>query len=126
MPDLLPKTKEPNNQAIHPQRVDLNIYRSASGQKKSPLLLRSVIALVVVVVLIGLAFGTKIILAINSTNDASGKKVSIFEQISHLIVNPEKQLNGEGSDRVNILLAGIGGAGHDGVTLGGYDNSSEL
>lgn len=110
MPDLLPG----NNQ----KKIDASIYSAGQpNRKKSKLLWRSIIVLVVVIVLIGAGFLAKIVLAINSTNSDSQKKVSFFEQIKHLIINPEKQLDGEGSDRINILLAGIGGAGHDGAYL---------
>ncbi|MCX6795444.1 MAG: LCP family protein [Candidatus Falkowbacteria bacterium] len=37
--------------------------------------------------------------------------------ISHLIINPTTELNGEKEDRINILLLGTGGEGHDGGNL---------
>lgn len=42
---------------------------------------------------------------------------SIIAQLGHLISSPDKPLAGEASDRINILLMGIGGAGHDGPLL---------
>ncbi|MCB9799023.1 LCP family protein [Candidatus Nomurabacteria bacterium] len=40
-----------------------------------------------------------------------------FQRIKHFIFKPEKKLEGEKKDRVNILLLGQGGPGHDGPYL---------
>lgn len=119
MPELLPNSAPEESKKPGDKKIDPSVYYRASGQgkiKKSSLW-RWVIVLAVVIVLIAGGFAAKVILAINSTNRDSGKKISLFEQIGHLIVNPEKQLVGENRDRINILLAGIGGAGHDGAYL---------
>ena len=42
--------------------------------------------------------------------------IPFFHQM-HLIASPDRQLSGEGDDRVNILLLGMGGQGHDGPML---------
>ncbi len=42
---------------------------------------------------------------------------SLFSSLRRLVVAPDKALNGEDSDRINVLLLGIGGAGHDGPEL---------
>ena len=94
-----------------------NIYQVAAPAKKSRRLMWSSLVLLLVVVMIGLGFFTKVILAVNSTNSESGAKVSFIEQIKHLISNPDKKLAGESNDRINILLVGIGGAGHPGSYL---------
>jgi len=54
--------------------------------------------------------------AINPSNDGD-QKVSIFEQVRRLVGNSEKRLRGEERDRVNILVLGEGGEGHDGPHL---------
>lgn len=41
----------------------------------------------------------------------------LLTQIGHLITSGDRQLRGENDDRVNILLMGIGGEGHDGALL---------
>jgi len=110
MPDLL-------KQHTESQKVDTSVYQTAPKKKKSSLLWRSVVGLLLVIIFIGIGFLTKTVLAINSTNDASGEKIGFFEQIKHLIINPEDELKGESDDRINILLAGIGGAGHQGAYL---------
>lgn len=42
---------------------------------------------------------------------------SLFSSIRRLVVAPDKALNGEDSDRINVLLLGVGGEGHDGPQL---------
>ncbi|HJV32473.1 MAG TPA: LCP family protein, partial [Patescibacteria group bacterium] len=44
-------------------------------------------------------------------------KVSIIEQVRRLVGNSEKKLRGEERDRINILVLGEGGEGHDGPHL---------
>ncbi len=78
---------------------------------------RIAIGVFAILLVIGLGVLTKAVLAINSTNSISGDKVGFFDQIKHLISNPDKQLVGEADERVNVLLVGIGGAGHQGAYL---------
>jgi len=70
-------------------------------------------------VILGFGFGVtaKVIMSVNTTNTETGEKVAFFDQLRHLIVSPEKQLRGESQDRINILLIGIGGEGHQGAYL---------
>lgn len=70
----------------------------------------------VVIVLIGLTFSYKVLLSANSVI-ASSNLSSLIGQIKYLVVTPDKALRGETEDRVNILLMGMGGAGHSGGYL---------
>jgi len=45
------------------------------------------------------------------------KEGGIFTQIKHLIMSSDKSLAGESSDRINILLMGVGGGSHEGPYL---------
>ena len=45
------------------------------------------------------------------------EKISLFEEVSRLVSNSNKTLKGEDRDRVNILVLGVGGEGHDGPNL---------
>lgn len=45
------------------------------------------------------------------------KKLSFIEQVRHLVGNTERRLLGEERDRINILVLGEGGEGHDGPHL---------
>ncbi len=47
----------------------------------------------------------------------NGKKINWFTAIKKLISNDYRQLIGEEEDRINILLLGMGGKGHDGAFL---------
>lgn len=70
---------------------------------------------VVLLVFFGL-IGYRILAAVNTTVNGN-KRVSVLAQLGHLVANRDAQLRGEPEDRVNILLLGIGGAGHDGPLL---------
>lgn len=51
-----------------------------------------------------------------SGND-SDASLSFFSTFKNLVTSGEKDLTGEEDDRINFLLLGIGGAGHDGPEL---------
>lgn len=70
------------------------------------------IALIVVVII----FSGKILI---SSQNATGwfPGSSLFNKLKHIVPSSDKQLKGEESDRINILLLGMGGEGHDGGTL---------
>jgi len=42
---------------------------------------------------------------------------SLFSSFRRLVTSQDKALSGEGGDRINVLLLGIGGAGHEGPEL---------
>jgi len=55
---------------------------------------------------------------VDASSDASGfPHFSLFSTIRHLVGAGDRQLKGEKDDRVNFLLLGIGGEGHDGPML---------
>lgn len=43
--------------------------------------------------------------------------IPIIGTVSHLIASPDRKLAGESDDRINILLLGMGGEGHEGPNL---------
>jgi len=45
------------------------------------------------------------------------RRPSFFTQLKNLILSKDRELEGENEDRINILLLGIGGEGHDGPYL---------
>jgi len=94
-----------------------SVYKETESKKRKSWLGKSIIGLVIVIILIGLAFATKFVLSVNSTNELSGKKISFFEQIKNIISKPDDKIKGEEADRINILLLGIGGSGHEGAYL---------
>ena len=56
---------------------------------------------------------------IDRSGEASGSfpSLSLFNTIRHLVSSNERDLKGESEDRVNFLLLGVGGAGHEGAQL---------
>jgi LCP family protein required for cell wall assembly len=55
---------------------------------------------------------------VGASSDANGfPNLSLFGTIRHLVGAGDRLLKGERDDRVNFLLLGIGGAGHDGPQL---------
>jgi LCP family protein required for cell wall assembly len=67
------------------------------------------------VILFGLIFSFEVILSGESIGD-NLEKINIFQNISFSL-NNDKLLSGEADDRINILLMGMGGAGHPGPYL---------
>ena len=112
MPNLIDENEEKID-----TKVDTSVYQTKPKNKKKSRWWWSTLILFLVIFLIGIGFLSKIVLAINSTNSESGEKINFFDQIRHLIINPEKNIIGQEEDRINILLAGIGGSGHDGAYL---------
>lgn len=49
--------------------------------------------------------------------DGSNTRVSFFQQLTHLVTTNDQKLQGESENRVNVLILGIGGPGHDGPYL---------
>lgn len=75
--------------------------------------LANFITLIVVIILV---FSSKVIM---SSPGASSwlEHNSFFNKIKHLAPSLDKKLAGEDDDRINILLLGMGGEGHDGAYL---------
>ncbi len=48
---------------------------------------------------------------------AFARPTNIWHQVTNLSVAPERKLAGEADDRINLLLLGVGGEGHDGANL---------
>ncbi|MFA6993669.1 MAG: LCP family protein [Patescibacteria group bacterium] len=48
---------------------------------------------------------------------AAGQPAGFWTQLAHLVTSGDKTLRGESDDRINILLLGMGGVGHDGPFL---------
>ncbi|MBI4090255.1 MAG: LCP family protein [Candidatus Kerfeldbacteria bacterium] len=69
----------------------------------------------VVMLFVGLV-GYRLLAAVNTSPDGN-RRVSVFEQLGHIVSKRDAQLNGEADDRINILLLGIGGPGHEGPLL---------
>lgn len=67
-------------------------------------------------IVVALVFSGKVIMSSQSASDWFSEK-GFFNNLLHLVPNSDKNLEGEEDDRINILLLGIGGEGHDGAYL---------
>jgi polyisoprenyl-teichoic acid--peptidoglycan teichoic acid transferase len=63
-----------------------------------------------------LVFTSEIIVSGQSSTSWLGQ-LPIIKQISDYVIGADRKLKGEDNDRINILLLGIGGKGHDGAYL---------
>lgn len=71
---------------------------------------------IIAVVVVALVFSGRVMMSSqNSTDWLPGS--SFFGKIKHLVSSGDRKLDGEKNDRVNILLLGMGGKGHDGAYL---------
>lgn len=71
---------------------------------------------IIAAIVIALIFSGKVLISSqNSTNWFPGS--SFMNKLRHLVPSASKQLKGEENDRINILLLGMGGEGHDGAYL---------
>lgn len=77
---------------------------------------RKITTYAIAILVIALVFSGKILM---SSQNASSwlPGISFFTKLRHLVPVADKQLVGEADDRVNILLLGMGGEGHDGANL---------
>lgn len=62
-------------------------------------------------------FTYQVLFTQNSFVDSFGGKISIFKQLTNLAWGDDEELAGVKEDRINILLLGVGGTGHDGPNL---------
>ncbi|MEK7183321.1 MAG: hypothetical protein AAB776_01660, partial [Patescibacteria group bacterium] len=73
-------------------------------------------------VLFGLAIfvtgGFLLSIGINNTNISEpNQNLSFLSSLKRLVVSGDKAVAGQDDDRINFLLLGVGGAGHDGAEL---------
>lgn len=85
--------------------------RSGRGSKLGRILKRSILSLMALILIAGGYFGIKLYLTERHIFKGGGGAPALAEKID---IN---QLKGEGDGRINILLLGIGGPGHDGPDL---------
>ncbi len=101
------ETEKQEAQENGPEEI-LDIVKS----KKKKKLTTYIIAIVV----IGLIFSGQVIMSSQSTSNWFNEQ-GFFGKLKHLVPSVDKQLKGEENDRINILLLGMGGEGHDGGYL---------
>ncbi len=70
----------------------------------------------IIVGIFGLALSFKVISSSNAITE-EGAIAGFFKQVKSLVTIEDKELKGEATDRINILLLGMGGEGHSGAYL---------
>ena len=108
MIDFKKKLEEADRQ----EKGDWEDLEALASNKKR----RRFVTFVIIAVVVGIVFAGRIIMS--SPNAMSWfPGASFLNTIKHLVPGGDKLLQGEDQDRVNILLTGMGGDGHDGPYL---------
>ena len=107
--------RPPKINLLHPERSGLKGRRFSFWKG----LLIGLAALLVVVPTLFSFLSVRLINAAARLNPmrTDTEKVSFIDQVRHLVSNSERSLRGEDRGRVNILVLGEGGEGHDGPHL---------
>lgn len=101
------------------EKIKIDLLRQkyqldASPRKPFVVFGRVLLTLAVFVSVAGAAFSYNV----GASSDAGGfPSLSLFSTIRHLVGAGDRMLKGEEEDRINFLLLGIGGEGHDGPQL---------
>ncbi|MFC1617807.1 LCP family protein [Patescibacteria group bacterium] len=77
--------------------------------------IKAAVTAAIVIALVGSAFFSRAFFTGANIFDQEG--TNTLEQIRHLVLSDDNQLIGESDDRINVLLLGMGGEGHDGAML---------
>lgn len=86
------------------------------ARAKIGLITKSLSVGAVLLVVAGIFASTKISRSTAEEPQAAGV-FSLFSSFRRLVTSQDKALSGEDADRINILLLGVGGAGHEGPEL---------
>ena len=85
-------------------------------KKKIPRLSKLLLYLLALFLVSTVAFGIGVISSGENLSQTFGN-LSLWGQIKHLMGSDDKELAGAADDRINVLLLGMGGVGHDGPYL---------
>ena len=102
--------------------VKINLLLNRQQRKNKLLAIgKIVISLFLVIFIILGFFSYRLIASKNGPKTGFGQnlaeEIKMILDLKHLIIGSDKLLNGEREDRINILLLGIGGQGHNGPNL---------
>jgi LCP family protein required for cell wall assembly len=103
---------------LSPNLINNNEEAFKKPKGSFPFWIKIFIGLAAAILVFIISFSIKIVSSVTTEdlNKESGK-VSLFQQLAHLITKKDKMIEGEQEDRINVLLMGIGGAGHEGAYL---------
>lgn len=97
------------------------LSRRLSGGQEEEIIIpnkkrRRVVTYIIATIVVALIFSGKILISSqNGTDWLAG--AGFFTKLKHLVPSSDKALAGENDDRINILLLGVGGEGHEGANL---------
>lgn len=86
-------------------------------QPKKGYNIKKLIASIIIVIVICLAVFSSSVVFSDENLVRNLSKLNLLQQMGKLIGSGNKELVGESDDRINVLLIGIGGKGHEGGTL---------
>ncbi|MBI3963540.1 MAG: LCP family protein, partial [Candidatus Kerfeldbacteria bacterium] len=109
----------------HAPMPDIDLLKNAdergtpTGQpRQRPKLGRLLIGLAVALLIAGASFGYRIVRSSSAISTATQSGLSgIITQIKYLVSSGDRPILGEREDRINVLLLGMGGVGHEGAYL---------
>lgn len=102
-------------------RTEINFLDEKDKLLKKPkrkifFISKTLVSLLIIFIILLIFFGINIISSGENLAKTLGN-LSLWQQIKHLIGSEDKKLAGEEEDRINILLLGMGGEGHEGPYL---------
>jgi len=103
------------------QEIEKLERKNQDGQPDDELMLvskkrKKIATYIIAILVIALVFSGKIIMS-SPTASSWMSSIGLFNNIRKLVPAVDKQLIGAENDRINVLLLGYGGAGHDGAYL---------
>jgi len=107
---------KPQINLLHPDKSSIEISVSKLQSPRRSRYGSIFTASIIIAVVLGSFFIANVIIPSIRLAQNFGSE-SLFTQLKHLTFSGEKKLIGEPEDRINILLMGIGGVGHDGPML---------
>jgi len=113
--------EDANKEIKKPEQKEEIVYTKPDvsekkDKKKSKVLLKFSIYLVIFVFTGGIVFGSQMIIS-EQKSSSWFSKIPIVNQIKNLAESADRTLKGESEDRINILLLGMGGKNHEGGYL---------
>ena len=109
-------TNENANSSQSEVKIDLLKAEKIIQKKKSFLAKKRIIYAIIFLLILISGFSYKALTS-NEGIFYNLKKMNFFNSLYQWIAPGDKILKGENEDRINVLLTGIGGAGHDGPNL---------
>ncbi len=96
-----------------------SLERTSGRPNGAPWWGKALVVLVAAAILGGGMFTFRLLGTVSKALSATmaNTNAGFFQQVRELVAPPEKFLRGEEQDRINILLLGMGGEGHDGAYL---------